>query len=142
MTFKEYTPTSFLKLRRFRWALLTTEVLIDVKIADKFWKWPIYPYCLPRKNDFFESKNFDKPYCLWIFEKIFWTVPYFIHIIMVLIPLFLEENNLFYPDKLKSVSLSVHYLYLIRFRPILFFSVLFQVLYSLWLKYIRVLSTR
>ena len=55
------------------------------------------------------------------FTKLFWTFPYFIHIIMVFIPLFLEENNLFYPDKLKSVSLSVHYLYLIRFRPILFF---------------------
>ena len=76
------------------------------------------------------------------FTKLFWTVPYFIHIIMVFIPLFLQENNLFYPDKLKSVSLSVHYLYLIRFRPILFCSVLFQVLYSLWLKYIRLLSTQ
>ena len=118
-------------MRRFRWALLTTEVLMDLKITDEFWMWPMHPHCLPRKNDFFDSKNFGKPYCLWIFEKIFWTVPYFIHIIMVLIPLFLEENNLFYPDKLKSVSLSVHYLYLIRFCPIFLFSSISSSIFAL-----------
>ena len=87
------------------------------KIDDKIWKWPTTGL-----EVFFVSE---------FFTKLFWTVPYFIHIIMVFIPLFLKETNLFYPDKLKSVSLSVHYLYLIRFRPILFCSVLFQVLYSL-----------
>ena len=40
---------------------------------------------------------------------------------MVFNPLFFEEKNLFYPDMLKSVSLSVHYFDSIRFRTNLFF---------------------